>query len=204
VRGIRRLAGILSLAHATYSCALLAPEPSANAPQQAFEHHIGQTPQQAKAVAAPEGFLDFCQQSADQCPEPKDASEQVTLNADALEILRLVNTGMNRAIKPEEDLPHYGLDEVWAIPLDGYGDCEDYVLVKRKALITLGLPASALRISLVFTDNFVRHALLTVITDKGNYVLDNLTDDIVGWDKTPYTWIKWQDPTSKSGWAKLR
>jgi predicted transglutaminase-like cysteine proteinase len=157
-----------------------------------------------KTATAPVAFLDFCERFPDQCGRPKAVSYQVTLTDSALQLIGLVNTGMNHAIQPEEDWKHYGKDEVWTIPVDGYGDCDDYVLVKRKALINLGVPESALRIALVYTKGLTRHALLTVVTDKGNYVLDNLTDEIRSWERTPYIWIKWQDPKSKSGWATLK
>jgi predicted transglutaminase-like cysteine proteinase len=56
----------------------------------------------------------------------------------------------------------------------------------------------------VLTPNFVRHAVLTVATDEGNFVLDNLHDEIVAWDKTQYVFLERQDPASVSGWVSLR
>ena len=104
----------------------------------------------------------------------------------------------------EGDATHYGKEEYWTIPTDGYGDCEDYVLAKRQVLIHLGLPEPALRIAVVITPRLVRHAVLTVVTDEGNFVLDNLRDDILPWDGTDYVFIKRQDPASVSGWVSLR
>jgi predicted transglutaminase-like cysteine proteinase len=42
--------------------------------------------------------------------------------------------------------------EHWDIGADGYGDCDDYALAKRMALIEAGLPMRALRIAIVRTD----------------------------------------------------
>jgi predicted transglutaminase-like cysteine proteinase len=112
-----------------------------------------------------------------------------------------VNAATNGAIAPRADIAHYGIEEYWTIPTDGYGDCDDYVLAKRSALIALGIPEPALRIAIVFTPRFVRHTVLIVATDKGTYVLDNLRSDIVSWDKADYGWIKRQDPLSRSGWS---
>ena len=126
------------------------------------------------------------------------------LTADTLQTIRLVNIAMNRAILSKEDSDHYGRAEFWTIPIDGYGDCDDYVLVKRKALLNLGFPEPALRIAEVFTARFVRHEVLVVSTDKANYVLDNLKDDVTTWDRTDYAWLKWQDPDSPSGWTSSR
>ena len=55
------------------------------------------------------------------------------------------------------------------------------MLAKRQVLIHLDLPEPALRIAVVLTPSFVSDAVLTV---KGNFVLDNLHDEIVAWDKT--------------------
>jgi predicted transglutaminase-like cysteine proteinase len=125
----------------------------------------------------------------------------LSLNAETWDMLEGVNTAINLAIAPKADLIHYGVDEYWTIPADGYGDCDDYVLAKRSALIAKGVPESALRIAIVFTPRFVRHTVLIVSTDNGTFVLDNLRDEIVSWDKAEYGWIKRQDPTSSSGWA---
>ncbi len=54
-----------------------------------------------------------------------------------------VNTAVNRTVRPEDDSVHYGIEEYWTVPLDGYGDCEDYVLAKRKMLMLLGVPEPA-------------------------------------------------------------
>jgi predicted transglutaminase-like cysteine proteinase len=115
-----------------------------------------------------------------------------------------VNVALNEAIVAEDDATHYGKEEYWTIPTDGYGDCEDYVVAKRQVLIHLGVPGPALRIAVVLTPSFVRHAVLTVATDEGNFVLDNLRDDVLAWDRTDYVFIERQDPDSVSGWVSLR
>jgi hypothetical protein len=48
------------------------------------------------------------------------------------------------------------------------------------------------------------HAVLTVVTDRGDYVLDNITDHVLGWQQTHYQWIERQDMTRKSGWVMLQ
>lgn len=151
----------------------------------------------------PSGYLGFCARFPDQCTAPEGAPRAVNLTDDVWQSLQAVNTAYNEAIVAEEDSDHYGSAEYWTIPTDGHGDCEDYVVAKRQALIQLGLPEPALRIAVVFTPNFVRHAVLTVVTDKGNYVLDNLRNEIVGWDETDYTFVERQDPASPSGWVSL-
>ena len=108
---------------------------------------------------------------------------------------------VNSAIRPEDDKEHYGVNEFWTVPVDGEGDCEDYVLAKRKMLVLLGLPEPALRITVVLDKGVVRHAVLTVVTDKGDYVLDSLKDDILTADKADYVWVERQDSASRTGWV---
>ena len=155
------------------------------------------------AVRPPAGYIAFCARFPDQCTAPNDAPREVALTDDVWNTLQQVNVAFNKAILPEDDSAHYGTGEYWTIPIDGYGDCEDYVVAKRQALIRLGLPEPALRIAVVFAPHFVRHAVLTVATDKGNYVLDNLRSEIVTWEKTGYTFIERQDSGSASGWVSL-
>lgn len=75
--------------------------------------------------------------------------------------------------------------------------------MKRQFLAGLGFPTQALRIAVVRTPLGAGHAVLTVGTDRGDYVLDNLTSVIHGWDDTGYRWIERQDPGKGSGWALL-
>jgi predicted transglutaminase-like cysteine proteinase len=117
--------------------------------------------------------------------------------------LEKVNIAVNNAVRPLEDSEHYGIAEFWTVPVDGEGDCEDFVLAKRKMLTLLGLAAPALRITVAFNTRMVRHAVLTVVTDRGDYVLDNLQDDIVSPDQTGYVWVARQDLASRTGWAAL-
>src|SRR5882672_7390917 len=160
-------------------------------------------PLKGREASPPPGFVDFCKRFADQCAAVPNAPDEAVLTVEALLTMRTVNLVMNEAIQPEEDRAHYGVDEYWTIPVDGFGDCDDYVAIKRRALVALGFPDSALRIAEVFTANFVRHVVLIVRTDKGNYVLDNLSNELKTPEQTDYAWIKWQDPASRSGWSSL-
>ncbi len=67
-----------------------------------------------------------------------------------------------------------------------------------------GIPQAALRIAVVVTPDESRHAVLTVVTDRGDYVLDNMRDDIVSWDQTGFTWIERQASSSPLEWVSLR
>ena len=47
------------------------------------------------------------------------------------------------------------------------------------------------------------HAILTIKTDRGEFILDNLTDDIRPWNATGYTYIKRQAQDDPNVWLDL-
>ena len=152
----------------------------------------------------PPGFVSFCLRFQDQCPEVPGSSSQIALTDGTWIVLNAINLQVNRSIRPLDDMQHFGRPEYWTIPDDGYGNCHDYALTKRKMLAEAGLPLLALRIAIVSTPYNGRHAILTVATDKGDYVLDNLTDDIRSWDQTGYDWIMRQGDKSTWQWVSLQ
>jgi predicted transglutaminase-like cysteine proteinase len=70
-------------------------------------------------------------------------------------------------------------------------------------LINAGIPKLALRIAVVVIPDGERHAVLTVATNQGDYVLDSLRNDIRPWTDTDYTWIKRQAANSAWNWVAL-
>ena len=101
------------------------------------------------------------------------------------------------------DMDHWGVVERWNYPDDGYGDCEDYVLHKRKMLMQAGWPREALLITVVRDRNGDGHAILTVKTDKGEFILDNQTDEILLWSETGYRFVKRQSQADPNIWIAL-
>jgi predicted transglutaminase-like cysteine proteinase len=91
----------------------------------------------------------------------------------------------------------------WSYPDDGYGDCEDYVLLKQRMLIQSGWPRQALLMTVVRDKNEESHAVLTVTTDKGDYVLDNQNEHILLWSKTRYRFVKRQSQSNPNEWVSL-
>jgi predicted transglutaminase-like cysteine proteinase len=151
----------------------------------------------------PSGFVAFCDRNPDECRAHRNQPSKLTFTAESWATLQEVNVAVNSTVRPVDDSEHYGIAEFWTVPVDGEGDCEDYVLAKRKMLMLLGLPEPALRITVVLNRRKVRHAVLTVVTDRGDYVLDNMQDDILAPDKTGYIWIERQDPASRTGWLAM-
>ena len=68
----------------------------------------------------------------------------VVLSTQAWNDLQRINQWVNTHVRPMTDMDHWGVVERWNYPDDGYGDCEDYALAKRKMLIQAGWPREAL------------------------------------------------------------
>jgi predicted transglutaminase-like cysteine proteinase len=47
------------------------------------------------------------------------------------------------------------------------------------------------------------HAVLTVTTDEGDYILDNRRNDILLWNDTNYTFLKRQSAKDPRRWVAL-
>ena len=135
-------------------------------------------------------------------PEP-GISGPLNLSASLWKTLNQTNTRINGALRQRTDLAVYGVDERWALPLEAglmAGDCEDFVLEKRHALVAAGVPEAALSIAVVITRQNEIHAVLVIATDKGDYVLDSLDPRVSPWQKTPYIWRERQGAGTASNW----
>jgi predicted transglutaminase-like cysteine proteinase len=53
-------------------------------------------------------------------------------------------------------------------------------------------------------DNNVRHAVLTVRTDRGEFILDNETPEILFWYETKYRYLTRQSATDPNVWVSFR
>jgi predicted transglutaminase-like cysteine proteinase len=115
-----------------------------------------------------------------------------------------VNNSVNQRVKPMTDKQNYGVEEYWAYPDDGYGDCEDYALEKRRELMADNVPAGDLLITVVKQTNGEGHAVLTVRTSMGDYILDNLESRILVWTDTDYRYLKRQSETNSGRWVAIR
>lgn len=155
-------------------------------------------------TSQPIGHYEFCRANPDECAiRPRDVGPE--FSTDGLwDHIRTVNARVNHAVKPMNDIDIYGKDEVWAFPDAGVGDCEDYVLEKRRQLNELGLSLSNLLITVVRKPDGEGHAVLTVRTDSGDYVLDNLTDKVRAWNDTGYRFLKRQAADHTGRWVTIR
>ena len=155
------------------------------------------------SARAPIGWTDFCAQSPRECDGRPLEARDVVLSQKAWKDLARINTWVNDSIKPMTDMDHWGVIERWSYPDDGYGDCEDYVLLKRRMLMEAGWPRAALLITVVREKNGNGHAVLTVKTDKGEFILDNQEDQILLWSETSYHYVKRQSQADQNVWVSL-
>jgi len=126
------------------------------------------------------------------------------VNTALMNKISAINLAVNRAVKPRNDIDIYGKEEVWIYPANGEGDCEDYVLEKRRKLHDAGISFSDLLITVVRKPDGEGHAVLTVRTDRGDLILDNLSDEVRLWSHTPYRYLKRQATTNTGQWVSLR
>lgn len=156
-------------------------------------------------TSQPIGHYEFCKSNVAECSiRPRDEGP-VNMTGAMLRQIRSVNSHVNRSIKPMNDFDIYGKDEVWAYPEQlGAGDCEDYVLMKRRILAQKGISLANLLITVVRKPDGEGHAVLTVRTTGGDYILDNLSENVKLWTDTPYRFLKRQASEHTGRWVTIR
>lgn len=155
-----------------------------------------------QVTSIPVGHAQFCMSHASECGVDPNFTEVQPLTENSWRELLEINAAFNSAITPMTDADLYQTEEFWAYPRTA-GDCEDYVLAKRRELIARGWPASTLLITVVKEASGAGHAVLLVRTDRGDLVLDNQEGLIKVWNQTRYQFIKRQSQTNAGQWVEL-
>ncbi|WP_412177221.1 transglutaminase-like cysteine peptidase [Mesorhizobium sp. ZC-5] len=150
----------------------------------------------------PIGHYQFCQTEPRECAQKTSSSRPVQLTRKLWAAMININNSVNTTVVPRTDAEMWGQEEIWSFP-DGVGDCEDYVLEKRRELMTLGVPAGSLLITVVRQPNGDGHAVLTVRTSNGDYILDNLEPRVLAWQDTDYTYLKRQSEKNSGAWVSI-
>jgi predicted transglutaminase-like cysteine proteinase len=136
------------------------------------------------------GWIRFCKQRPEECAVNSSEPVTITLTPQAWETLTQVNRQVNASIRSTTDMEHWGVEDHWDFAEDGYGDCEDYQLVKRKRLVAAGFPRRALRMTAVIDGAGQPHAVLMVRTDRGDFILDNKQSTVLPWRRTGYIYLQ--------------
>ena len=154
----------------------------------------------AKPVSA---WTDFCNRYPAECAVDTKEPTTLTMTPALWRTLTAVNRRVNGRIRPMIDQDHWGVVDRWDFPDDGMGDCEDYQLLKRRMLVERGLARRALRMTVVIDEIGEGHAVLTARTAQGDFVLDNLDNDVMLWTKTPYRFLKRQASFNTGRWVTI-
>lgn len=152
-------------------------------------------------TSQPVGHYEFCQRYPDQCMKNARVSV-ISLSRTAWSEMVKINASVNASIFPRTDLEMHGVAENWSYPTTE-GDCEDYALLKQYMLERAGFPKSALLITVVRQPSGDGHAVLTVRTDRGDFVLDNLEDRVLDWKETEYRFLKRQSEKNAAKWVSI-
>ncbi len=157
----------------------------------------------AGATNQPIGHYEFCKQYSNECgPNGRDDGP-LKLTQENWQTILNVNYAANTEYVPMTDMEIYGVEEKWTYP-DTAADCEDYVLIKRKRLMEAGISPSNLLITVVLQPSGEGHAVLTVRTDRGDFVLDNMRNKVLLWSETEYRFLKRQSSANSGKWVKLQ
>lgn len=154
-------------------------------------------------TSIPVGHLEFCQARPSECRANDEVVPAITLTDTNWQQLVSINAHFNQTIIPATDMELYGVEEFWTYPTSGYGDCEDYALAKRRALIEAGWHPSTLMIAVARQQDGSGHAVLMVRTDRGDLVLDNQESLIRVWHETPYKFLKRQSQANAGHWVDM-
>ena len=174
---------------------------------QAAERHAALPPATSSLVTGGAArpiiaWADFCRRHPVECRVDGGEPETVAMTPQLWRLVTEVNLKVNRAIKPLTDAEHWGVVDRWDFPDDGYGDCEDYQVLKRKRLADAGVPRRVMRMTVVLDENNEGHAVLMVRTDRGDYILDNKRDEVLPWHQTGYVFVK-RESQDDVAWVSL-
>jgi predicted transglutaminase-like cysteine proteinase len=169
---------------------------TADAAGPAFMHTGGRTTQ-------PVGHYEFCQKISRECSERTPTQAPIELTRKLWARIVSINNSVNSEIAPRTDMELWGKEEVWSYPNSGFGDCEDYALAKRRALMSIGVPAGDLLMTVARQRNGDGHAVLTVRTSLGEFILDNLGSKVLSWTDTDYTYLKRQSSENSGIWVTI-
>ena len=150
----------------------------------------------------PVGFVKFCAANPAECKSVGRRADRLVMQSQHWAALYEVNTKINTNIAPMSDQELYGEVERWAYPVDA-GDCEDYLLLKKRELENLGFDSGALLITVVLDERHEGHAVLTVATKAGDFILDNRRNEVLLWSETGYTFLKRQSQQDPRRWMAL-
>lgn len=153
-------------------------------------------------TSQPIGHYEFCQTYKNECRAGVRNQAPAKVTEFGWNVVREINAAVNRDIAPMSDKDLYGKEEFWTYS-ETAGDCEEYVLMKRKKLMEKGFAVGDLLITVVRKPDGEGHAVLTLRTTQGDFILDNLAQDVKTWNETPYRYLKRQATFHAGRWVSI-
>jgi predicted transglutaminase-like cysteine proteinase len=131
----------------------------------------------------PYGWIEYCSTQPNQpCHLGRPPSAQEAA---------VINLVINEGITGKEDS---GADTWRAFPPDRTGDCDDYAVTKRAALIAFGADPDGLQIitgEAQYPDGRrFFHVVLQYQSPNGTFILDNLSPELYAAHARPYPWTE--------------
>lgn len=197
-----RFAAVVGIATAQMVSHAFLEEGSTHAQTMASLPPVKQSLQVGGKARPTAGWSKFCVQLPDECEVDLSEPETISLDPSTWSTLVSVNKQVNAQVRPRTDKDHWGVEDRWDYPDDGYGDCEDYQILKRKRLVAEGLPRRAMRMAVVIDDEGLGHAVMMVRTDRGDFILDNKRNAVLPWSQTGYIYIK-REGSHGTEWTSL-
>jgi predicted transglutaminase-like cysteine proteinase len=154
------------------------------------------------STLAPFQHVRFCLRYPADCKPNAAQNARIEFNSETIELIKRVNSSVNRAIAPRNKNYEITLRDGWTIAPPS-GDCNDYAVTKRHELLKNGFPSSALLLSVIQTPSGVGHLVLIVATTRQEIVMDNLTDAVLPWQATSYRWLKIQSAINPRNWNQV-
>ncbi|MHC2016891.1 transglutaminase-like cysteine peptidase [Methylobacterium sp. CM6247] len=202
VASLRRTIGRLSLVSGVAFASLAAVPDVASAQTLASLPNVPSAISTAGAARPISAWVTFCETYTAECAVNAAEPATITLTPGIWNTIVSVNRRVNKSIRAVTDMEQLGVADRWDLAESGAGDCEDFQLLKRKFLAEAGLPRRAMRMTVVIDEKGEGHAVLTLITDRGDLVLDNKTNNVLPWRQTGYTFIK-RESQSSMAWVSL-
>ena len=153
-------------------------------------------------TSQPIGHYEFCKRNRHECRGTGKRTAAPRVTEFGWKVIKDINESVNESVMPMTDYEIHGREEFWSYP-DVVGDCEDYVLLKRAMLVEQGFALSDLLITVVRKPDGEGHAVLTLRTADGDFILDNLSDTVKVWTETPYTYLKRQASFHAGRWVDI-
>lgn len=154
-------------------------------------------------VVAPFAHVRFCLAHPGQC-ERRNVSLRkpvIRLTAERQAWLDSLNRRVNRTIRARPD-PRGPVNDQWSLA-PAAGDCDDFAVTKRQALLAAGWPSSAALLVRAQLPNGQYHLVVMVRTDRGDLLLDNLTDKVQPWSRPLYRWVDLQSAQDPRIWRRV-